>query len=60
MGMSITLFALPVRQISDIIAEWGGKFIFDGAHQAELIAGEQFQDPLNEGAVVLTGSAGKT
>ena len=60
MGMSMTLFPLPVREMSAIIAEWGGKFIFDGAHQAGLIAGGQFQDPLNEGAVILTGSAGKT
>ena len=60
MGMSMTLFPLPVREMSAIIAEWGGKFIFDGAHQAGLIAGGQFQDPLSEGAVVLTGSAGKT
>ncbi len=60
MGMSMTLFPLPVREMSKIIAEWGGKFIFDGAHQAGLIAGGQFQDPLNEGALVLTGSAGKT
>ncbi len=60
MGMSMTLFPLPVREMSDIIADWGGKFVFDGAHQAGLIAGGQFQDPLREGAVVLTGSAGKT
>jgi glycine hydroxymethyltransferase len=60
MGMSMTLFPLPVREMSGIIAEWGGQFVFDGAHQAGLIAGGQFQDPLNEGAVVLTGSAGKT
>ncbi|MDD5466238.1 MAG: aminotransferase class I/II-fold pyridoxal phosphate-dependent enzyme [Anaerolineales bacterium] len=60
MGMSMTLFPLPVREMSSIIAEWGGKFVYDGAHQAGLIAGGQFQDPLNEGAVVLTGSAGKT
>jgi glycine hydroxymethyltransferase len=60
MGMSMTLFPLPVREMSDIIAEWGGRFIFDGAHQAGLIAGRQFQDPLREGAAVLTGSAGKT
>lgn len=60
LGMSMTLFPLPVRQMSDIIAEWGGRFIFDGAHQAGLIAGGQFQDPLTEGAAVLTGSAGKT
>jgi glycine hydroxymethyltransferase len=60
MGMSMTLFPLPVREMSQIISEWDGKFIFDGAHQAGLIAGGQFQDPLKEGAVVLTGSAGKT
>ncbi len=60
MGMSMTLFPLPVREMSQIVSEWGGKFVFDGAHQAGLIAGKQFQDPLNEGAVVLTGSAGKT
>ncbi len=60
MGMSMTLFPLPVREMSKIIEEWGGKLIFDGAHQAGLIAGGQFQDPLNEGAVILTGSAGKT
>jgi glycine hydroxymethyltransferase len=60
MGMSMTLFPLPVREMSEILDEWGGKFIFDGAHQAGLIAGGQFQDPLNEGAVILTGSAGKT
>ena len=60
MGMSMTLFPLPVRQMSQIIAEWDGKFIYDGAHQAGLIAGGQFQDPLKDGADILTGSAGKT
>jgi glycine hydroxymethyltransferase len=60
MGMSMTLFPLPVREMSQVISEWGGKFIYDGAHQAGLIAGGQFQDPLNDGAVILTGSAGKT
>ena len=60
MGMSMTLFPLPVREMSNIIDKWGGRFIFDGAHQAGLIAGGQFQDPLAEGAAVLTGSAGKT
>src|SRR4026209_1372031 len=60
MGMSMTLFPLPVREMSEIISEWDGRFVFDGAHQAGLIAGGQFRDPLNEGAVILTGSAGKT
>ena len=56
----MTLFPLPVREMVKIIAPWGGRFIYDGAHQAGLIAGGQFQDPLLEGAAVLTGSAGKT
>jgi len=59
-GMSMTLFPLPVREMSAVAAEWGGRFFYDGAHQAGLIAGGQFQDPLVEGAAVLTGSAGKT
>jgi glycine hydroxymethyltransferase len=60
MGMSMTLFPLPVKQMAEVITKWGGRFIYDGAHQAGLIAGKQFQDPLAEGADVLTGSAGKT
>ncbi|MCW5880070.1 MAG: serine hydroxymethyltransferase [Anaerolineae bacterium] len=59
-GASMTLFPFPLREMSEVIAEWGGKLYFDGAHQIGLIAGGQFQDPLREGAVALTGSAGKT
>lgn len=60
LGLSMTLFPQPVREMKEILQEWGGKLFFDGAHQAGLIAGGQFQDPLAEGADVLTGSAGKT
>src|SRR4051795_6761125 len=60
LGASMTLFPLPVREIAEIAGEWSGKVFFDGAHQLGLIAGGQFQDPLREGADVLTGSAGKT
>src|SRR5262245_59559847 len=60
LGASMTLFPFPLQAMSEIVAEWGGKLFFDGAHQIGLIAGGQFQDPLREGAVVLTGSAGKT
>jgi len=60
LGMSMTLFPLPCREMAGIIAPWGGRLFFDGAHQLGLIAGGQFQDPLREGACVLTGSAGKT
>jgi glycine hydroxymethyltransferase len=60
LGASMTLFPFPLREMSEIVSEWGGKIFFDGAHQIGLIAGGQFQDPLREGAAVLTGSAGKT
>lgn len=60
LGVSMTLFPFPIQAMHEIVAEWGGRIFFDGAHQLGLIAGGQFQDPLKEGAAVLTGSAGKT
>lgn len=60
LGLSMTLFPFPVQAMSDIVSEWGGHIFFDGAHQLGLIATGQFQDPIREGAWVLTGSAGKT
>ncbi|MGH2495916.1 MAG: serine hydroxymethyltransferase [Ktedonobacteraceae bacterium] len=60
LGASMTLFPFPLREMQEVIAEWGGRLFFDGAHQLGLVAGGQFQDPLREGAAVLTGSAGKT
>lgn len=60
LGLSMTLFPFPIRAMHEIVAEWGGRIFFDGAHQLGLVAGGQFQDPLREGAVVMTGSAGKT
>jgi len=56
----MTLFPQPVRVMKDVIAQWGGRFFFDAAHQLGLIGGGQFQDPLAEGADIMTGSAGKT
>jgi glycine hydroxymethyltransferase len=60
LGASMTLFPFPLQAISEIVSEWDGRVFFDGAHQLGLIAGGQFQDPLREGAAVMTGSAGKT
>jgi len=51
---------LPLSAMQEVVAEWGGRLFFDGAHQLGLVAGGQFQDPLREGAAVMTGSAGKT
>src|SRR6266516_2537513 len=52
LGLSMTLFPYPVRELAELATSWGGKVIFDGAHQAGLIAGGQLQDPLGEGAAV--------
>lgn len=60
LGASMTLFPFPVKEMVSIVQEWGGKVYFDGAHQLGLIGGGQFQDPLSEGASIMTGSAGKT
>jgi len=60
LGASMTLFPFPLQAMHEIVAEWGGRIFFDGAHQLGLVAGGQFQDPLREGAAVMTGSAGKT
>ncbi|WP_342513478.1 serine hydroxymethyltransferase [Sporosarcina sp. FSL K6-1522] len=60
LGASMTLFPFPIKEMAEIVKEWGGKIFFDGAHQLGLIGGGQFQDPLQEGASVMTGSAGKT
>jgi glycine hydroxymethyltransferase len=56
----MTLFLFPLKEMAAIVADWGGKMFFDGAHQIGLIAGGHFQDPLREGAVIMTRSAGKT
>ncbi len=60
LGLSMALFPFPLRAMADIVGEWGGRLFFDGAHQLGLVAGGQYQDPLKEGAAVMTGSAGKT
>src|SRR5690625_5004192 len=60
LGASMTLFPFPLKEMADIISAWDGKIYFDGAHQLGLIGAGLFQDPLNEGASVITGSAGKT
>src|SRR5699024_4282513 len=60
LGSSMTLFPFPIQEMKEIIAEWDGKIYFDGAHQLGLIGAGKFQDPIKEGASVITGSAGKT
>ena len=59
-GQSVFLFPTPLREIADAAHEVGSTVMYDGAHVLGLIAGGVFQDPLREGADVMTGSSHKT
>lgn len=59
-GQSVFLFPLPLRDLSDAIQESGSLLWYDAAHVLGLIAGGVFQDPLREGADIVTGSTHKT
>ena len=59
-GGSVFLFPHPVKELSGVAKEVGAYVAFDAAHVAGLIAGGQFQDPLREGAEVMTCSTHKT
>ena len=59
-GGSLFLFPHPVRELADYLKSHGIFICYDGAHVAGLIAGKQFQDPLREGAEVVTMSTHKT
>ncbi|VUT27545.1 MAG: Serine hydroxymethyltransferase [Candidatus Syntrophoarchaeum sp. GoM_oil] len=59
-GASVFLFPHPVKEARDVADEVGATIVYDGAHVLGLIAGGEFQDPLREGADVVTGSTHKT
>ncbi len=59
-GQSVFLFPTPLREIADAAHEVDSTVMYDGAHVLGLIAGGVFQDPLREGADVMTGSSHKT
>ena len=60
MGKSLFLFPEPVTEIAPYCRKKGIQLIYDGAHVLGLIAGGVFQDPLAEGASIVTGSTHKT
>ena len=59
-GHSHFLFPYPLRAMAKIAREFGARIMYDAAHVMGLIAGKQFQQPLQEGADVVTASTGKT
>jgi glycine hydroxymethyltransferase len=59
-GGSLFLFPHPVKDLIDVAMEVGATPCYDAAHVAGLIAGGKFQDPLGEGAHVMSFSTHKT
>lgn len=59
-GRSVFLFPSPIKEIAEAAYDVGAYLIYDAAHVLGLIAGKQFQDPLREGADVMSGSTHKT
>lgn len=59
-GASVFLFPHPVKELSEFLHERDIIVMYDGAHVLGLIAGKNFQDPLREGADIITGSTHKT
>jgi glycine hydroxymethyltransferase len=59
-GRSVFLFPSPIKEIAEAAHDVGAYLIYDAAHVLGLIGGKQFQDPLREGADVVSGSTHKT
>ncbi|MFW9876946.1 MAG: serine hydroxymethyltransferase [Candidatus Thorarchaeota archaeon] len=59
-GGSVFLFPHPVKELGDVAKEVGAYVGYDAAHVAGLIGSGYFQDPLREGADVMTMSTHKT
>ncbi len=59
-GGSLFLFPHPVKELAGFMHDHNMYVNYDGAHVAGLIAGGEFQDPLEEGADSMTMSSHKT
>src|SRR5438105_10541073 len=59
-GGSLFLFPHPVKELADFMHDRGIYINYDGAHVARLIAGDEIQDTLKEGADSMTMSSHKT
>ena len=53
-GGSLNLFHHPIAQVREIADEVGAKVLFDAAHLCGMIAGKVWQQPLEEGAHLMT------
>ncbi len=59
-GGSLNLFPHPIREVRAIADEVGARLLFDAAHMSGMIAGHAWQQPLAEGAHLMTMSTYKS
>lgn len=59
-GGSVILFPQPIKELREACDKVGAKIVYDAAHVLGLIAAGMFQDPLREGADIITTSTHKT
>jgi glycine hydroxymethyltransferase len=59
-GGSLNLFPHPIAEVRAIADEVGALVLFDAAHMSGMIAGRAWQQPLEEGAHVMTMSTYKS
>ena len=59
-GGSVFPFPHPVKEFREVADEFGMTIGYDSAHVSGLIAAGMFQDPLREGADIMTASTHKT
>jgi glycine hydroxymethyltransferase len=60
LGKSLFLFPEPIAELREVCEQNKTKIIYDGAHVLGLIAGKCFQDPLGDGALMVSASTHKT
>lgn len=60
LGQSLNLFPHPVEEVRAIADEVGAVLLYDAAHLCGLIAGHAWQQPLTQGAHVMTMSTYKS
>ena len=59
-GASLMLFPHRLREIADAVHAYGVPLLYDASHVAGLVAEQRFQDPLAEGADLVTFSTYKS
>lgn len=60
MGGSVITFPQPIKKLREICDKTGTKIVYDAAHVFGLITAGRFQNPLQDGADIITASTHKT